>query len=77
LRVDVFNAPNSAIITNRNTTVNFQNPTTGSATITNLPYDPVTGAIVEARSRPRGAGVGVATEYQNPRRVQAQVRFSF
>jgi hypothetical protein len=30
-----------------------------------------------ARSLPRGAGVGVATSYQNARSVQAQVRFSF
>ena len=77
LRVDVFNVPNAAIVTNRNTTVTFVNPATDTTTITNLPYDLATGALVEARSRPRGAGVGVATAYQNPRTVQAQVRFSF
>jgi hypothetical protein len=77
LRLDVFNVPNAAIVTNRQSTVNFVNPATNTTTITNLPYDPVTGEVIEARSRPRGAGAGVATEYQNPRRVQAQVRVSF
>ena len=77
LRVDVFNVPNSAIVTNRNAQVNFVNPGTDTTTITNLPYDLATGAVIDARSRPRGAGVGVATAYQNPRTVQAQIRFSF
>ena len=77
LRVDVFNVPNAAIVTGRNTTVNFVNPATDTTTITNLPYDLATGAVVDARSRPRGAGAGVATTYQNPRTVQAQVRISF
>jgi len=48
-----------------------------TTTITNLPYDLATGAVIDARSRPRGAGAGVATAYQNPRTVQAQVRVSF
>lgn len=77
LRVDVFNVPNAAIVTNRNNRVNLVNPGTNTTTITNLPYDPATGAVIDARSRPRGAGVGVATEYQKPRTVQAQVRISF
>jgi hypothetical protein len=77
LRVDVFNVPNAAIVTNRNMTVNFVNPATDTTTITNLPYDLATGAVIDARSRPRGAGAGVATNYQNPRTVQAQVRISF
>jgi hypothetical protein len=45
-------------------------------TITNLPYD-AGGNLIDARSRPRGAGFGVATGYQNPRSVQGQIRFSF
>ena len=45
-------------------------------TVTNLPFD-ATGALIDSRSRPRGAGAGVANAYQNPRRVQFQVRFSF
>jgi hypothetical protein len=42
----------------------------------NLPVD-ANGNLIDARSRPRGAGFGVATGYQTPRSVQAQVRFSF
>jgi hypothetical protein len=75
LRVDMFNAPNSAIITGRNTTANFSNPT-DPVTVNNLPFD-ANGNLIEARSRPRGAGFGVATGYQAPRTVQAQIRFSF
>ena len=71
----MFNAPNSAIVTNRNTTANLNSPSDPS-TITNLPYD-ANGNVVPSRSLPRGAGFGVATEYQNPRTVQVQVRFSF
>jgi hypothetical protein len=75
LRVDLFNAPNSAIITARATTINLTNPN-DPVTITNLPYA-ADGTVIPARSRPRGAGVGVATDYQSPRRVQVQARFSF
>jgi hypothetical protein len=48
-----------------------------AVSITNLPFDPVTGALIDSRSRPRGAGFGVANDYQDPRRVQLQIRFSF
>lgn len=75
LRVDMFNAPNLAAITTRNTTMNLPNPSDPS-TITNLPYNP-DGSVVDSRSRPRGAGFGVATGYQPPRNIQVQVRFSF
>ena len=75
LRVDLFNAPNSAIVTARNTTINLVNPS-DPVTITNLPYT-ADGTLIATRSKPRGAGVGVATDYQSPRRVQVQVRFSF
>jgi carboxypeptidase family protein len=76
LRVDLFNAPNSAIITGRNTTMNLSNPT-NPVTATNLPYDAATGALDSTRSLPRTAGFGVANAYQDPRRVQVQIRFSF
>jgi hypothetical protein len=33
--------------------------------------------VIDSRSRPRGAGFGVATGFQNPRTVQLQFRFSF
>jgi hypothetical protein len=75
LRVDLFNAPNSAIITARATQINLSNPN-DPVTITNLPYL-ADGTLIPSRSRPRGAGVGVATDYQSPRRVQLQARVSF
>jgi hypothetical protein len=75
LRVDMFNAPNAAIITDRNSTINLQNPT-DPVTITNLPYD-ANGNLLPNRSLPKNAGAGVANEYQRERRLQLQVRFSF
>ena len=75
LRVDMFNAFNQAAITARNTTINLTNPN-DPVTANNLPFD-AAGNVIESRSRPRGAGFGVATGYQNPRTVQAQIRFSF
>jgi hypothetical protein len=75
LRVDMFNAPNSAIVIERASTVNLPNPN-DPVTIRNLPFDE-SGNLIDSRSRPRGAGVGVATQYQDPRRVQMQIRFSF
>jgi hypothetical protein len=76
LRVDMFNAPNQAIVTTRNSTMNLSSPA-DPTTITNLPYDQVTGAILPARVKPSNAGFGQATGWQNPRSMQFQVRFSF
>jgi hypothetical protein len=45
-------------------------------TITNLPFF-ADGTLNPARSLPKNAGFGVANDYQDPRRIQAQVRFSF
>jgi hypothetical protein len=88
LRADLFNAPNAAAITNRNTTLMLSNPNdpvTNAAPV----FDPVTGllnngvnltstgAVSPDRSKPKNAGFGVATAYQTPRNVQLQVRFSF
>ncbi len=75
LRVEMFNAPNQAIISGRNATINLSNPN-DPITATNLPFD-ANGNVVDSRSRPRGAGFGVATGFQNARSVQAQIRFSF
>ena len=75
VRLDIFNLFNQAAVTNRNMTMQMASPSTPNA-ITNLPYD-ASGAVIDARSRPRGAGFGVATEYQNPRTVQLQLRFAF
>ena len=75
LRLDMFNAFNQSAITGRNTTLNLSNPG-DPVTATNLPFNP-DGTVIDSRSRPRGAGFGVANNYQNPRTVQAQIRFSF
>jgi hypothetical protein len=88
LRADLFNAPNAAAITNRNTTLVLANP---NDPVTNVApvFDPVTGLLNDGvnltstgarstdRSKPKNAGFGVATAYQTPRNVQLQVRFSF
>jgi hypothetical protein len=75
LRADMFNAPNSAIITGRNASVTLASPS-DPVTALNLPYD-AAGNLIPARSLPRGAGFGVANNYQAPRSVQVQIRFSF
>jgi hypothetical protein len=72
--IHLFSAPNAAIVSGRNTTLNLNSPT-DRATGTNLPFE--NGVLVPARATPRGAGFGVANAYQNPRSVQAQARFSF
>jgi hypothetical protein len=75
VRVDMFNAPNWSAVTARNTTLNLSNPR-DPVTATNLPFD-ANGNLIAARSLPRGAGFGVATDYQNPRSLQLQLRFAF
>jgi Carboxypeptidase regulatory-like domain len=75
LRVDMFNAPNQAIVTNRNRTMNLSGPG-DPVTITNLPYDS-SGNILPTRLKPSNAGFGQATQFQPPRTVQVQLRFSF
>ena len=66
-RVDVFNAPNQAIVTGRSTTANFAS-LADPVTITNLPYD-AAGNLVPSRSTPRGNGFGIANGFQTPRTV--------
>ncbi len=75
LRADIFNAFNQGAITGRNTTMQLPSPAAPTA-IQNLPFD-ASGNVVDARSRPRGAGFGVATSYQDPRTMQLQIRVSF
>ena len=75
LRLDMFNAPNQAIVAGRNTTVTFASPTDAAAA-TNLPFDG-SGNVIPTRSLPKNAGFGVANTYQAPRTLQAQIRFSF
>src|SRR5262245_52691557 len=73
-RLDVFNALNQAIVTGRNATVSLASPVDG--TMVNLPYD-AAGNVSASRSLPKNAGFGVANAYQNPRTLQAQIRFTF
>jgi hypothetical protein len=75
LRADLFNAPNEARITGRNTTLNLSRPT-DPVTPQNLPFD-AQGNLIRSRSLPRNAGFGVADNYQSPRSVQGQIRFRF
>jgi hypothetical protein len=76
LRADFFNAPNEGRVTNRQTQMNLSTPQ-DPVTISNLPFDPVTGAVLPNRVRPNQAGFGAVSSYQGPRTVQLQVRFSF
>jgi len=62
-------------VTNRSTTANFAS-LADPAAITNLPFD-AAGNLVASRATPRGNGCGVATAFQTPRTIQAQIRFSF
>jgi hypothetical protein len=74
-RVDIFNFFNEARVTNRNTTVSLAN-TNDPTTALNLPFD-TDGNPLPNRTRPNQAGFGAVTAYQNPRTVQAQIRFQF
>ena len=74
LRVDLFNAPNQARITGRNTTMSLASPV--DPTVTNLPFD-ANGNLIPERSLPKNAGFGVANSYQSPLSLQAQIRFTF
>jgi len=75
MRVDMFNAPNLARISGRNTSMSLGSPS-DPTTILNLPYDSA-GNVIASRSKPRGAGFGVATDYQSPRTTQFTIRFNF
>jgi hypothetical protein len=75
LRLDMFNAPNQAIISARNTTMNLNSPT-DPTTITNLPFD-ANGNLRSNFSTPRNSGYGIATNFQSPRTLQGQIRFTF
>ena len=75
LRVDMFNAPNKAQITGRNTTLNLTSPS-DPVTPLNLPYD-ANGNILPNRVRPNQAGFGAVNAYQAARNIQGYIRFSF
>jgi hypothetical protein len=73
-RLDIFNAPNEARITGRNSTMALVSPL--DQTVNNLPFD-ASGNLIPSRSQPKNAGLGVANGYQGPRTLQAQLRFVF
>jgi hypothetical protein len=74
LRLDVFNAFNTAVIDQRQNQIQYNSPADltvrNSQTLAN-------GSIDPARSTPRTAGFGAATRAQAMRNVQVQVRFAF
>ena len=75
LRADMFNAPNSAQITGRQTSLTLNSPT-DPVTPLNLPYD-ASGNILPTRVRPNQAGFGAVNAYQAARNIQGYIRFSF
>ena len=74
-RADIFNFLNQGIVTGRNTTMQLNSPN-DPVTIVNLPVD-ANGNVIAARTKPNGAGFGMATTFQTPRTVQLQIRFGF
>jgi hypothetical protein len=76
IRMDIFNAFNSAIVTGRNTSMQLASATGDPTAVANLPYD-ASGNLIASRSQPKTAGFGEATTYQNPRTFQLQLRFTF
>ena len=75
LRVDMFNAPNQARITGRNTQLQLSSPA-DPVTPLNLPFGP-DGNVLPNRVRPNQAGFGAATAFQGARSIQAYIRFGF
>jgi hypothetical protein len=74
LRADIFNALNSVIYNNRQTTLQLNSPT--DPTIRNPQFND-DGTLNEARLQPRNAGFGAVTSAQAMRSVQLQLRFQF
>jgi hypothetical protein len=71
----MFNAPNAAGITGRNTQLQLTSPS-DPITPLNLPFD-ANGNLLPNRVQPNQAGFGAVSGYQAPRTVQAYVRFGF
>jgi hypothetical protein len=74
VRIDAYNVFNQSHVNRRNTTMQVASLT--DPTITNLPFNP-DGSLHPKRSTPASSGFGMATGYQNPRTIQAWVRFTF
>ena len=77
LRVDMFNAPNEARITGRNTTLAYTTTTDPINLVAgSTPFDP-NGVLLPNRVRPNQAGTGAVNAWQAARTIQAQIRFAF
>ncbi|MBI3262266.1 MAG: carboxypeptidase regulatory-like domain-containing protein [Acidobacteria bacterium] len=74
LRLDLFNAFNTVVITGRQAQIQYNSPT--DLTIRNS-QTLADGSIDPARVTPRTAGFGAATTAQTMRNMQVQVRFRF
>ena len=73
-RVDIFNAFNAVVINARNTTAQFNNPT--SMTLVNNQFN-ADGSLNQGRVKPNNSGFGAATGAETLRNAQVQVRFRF
>ena len=73
-RLDVFNAFNTVVITNRQNQIQFNSPT--DLTIRNAQFQ-ADGSLTPTRLTPRNAGFGAATNAQAMRNMQVQIRFAF
>jgi hypothetical protein len=73
-RLDLFNAFNTVVISNRNAEIQYVSPT--NLTLRNSQTLP-DGSIDPARLTPRTAGFGAATGAMDMRTVQLQMRFRF
>ncbi len=74
VRLDVFNAFNTVVITGRQGQIQYNSPT--DRTIRNS-QTLAGGSIDPARSTPRTAGFGAANAAQTMRNAQVQIRFRF
>ena len=73
-RLDMYNAFNTVVFDQANTTINFDNPT--NMNILNSQFN-ADGTLNQNRLTPRTAGFGAANRALDLRRMQAQIRFSF
>ena len=74
IRVEVYNALNSAYFTGRHTTVTLNNPT--DKVVQNPQYN-ADGSLVSGRMKPNNAGFGGVTGATAPLTSQLQIRFGF
>jgi hypothetical protein len=74
LRADVFNTFNITNINGRNSTAQFNNPT--SMTLVNNQFN-TDGSLNQSRLKPKDAGFGAANGAMNMRNIQLQLRFQF